>query len=463
MIFGRNIARKNGVALFLTLAILTILSIFGFGLVAVSTSYSRNVNNNLDADRAYYMARYGLSKAIDELENDYYWGTTGSTTFTIGNDSCVVTVWVPTSNATSTNKKWKVTCVGLSNGARRELTTWLQLQSFAEYAYFTDAEKNGNSTIWFTDRDQLDGKVHTNGYFSIYKNPKFSNPVTSHNNNDPYYKTNSRLYVVNGTTYSDPAKYYNVYDNYTQDYPIALNNSPDFKFSGGQPEVPLPVDTGDIADKSSQKIYQNTELTFEDTGRVKATTQQTSSYQVRVRKNGVWVYETRTKTTTETTYYATDNLTLYIGGDVTITGGTVKGKVTIGSEGDMYIEDSILYKDKTKDVLGLVSEKDIVLTTSSNTQKNIELDAVLMTLYGSFYVDNYNQGSARGTLTIYGGLIQEQRGPVGTFNSSTSSTVTGYNKNYIYDKKLLSYPPPNYPLTGKLSILSVKDNMALGN
>jgi len=458
-------ARKyqEGIALFLTLAVLTILSIVGYGLVVISTVQSRDVNNDLNTNKAYYLSRLGISKAIDEIEHDYWWGTSEIQSFGTEEGTYTISVWVPNSNQTSSNKIWKVVSVGYFGNSSRTLTAWLQLESFAEFAYFTESEKMGSTTIWFTDRDRLEGKVHTNGYFSFYNKPLFSDRVTSHNANDYYYNSSSRLYSVGGHVYTDPSKFYHYYYGYNYDYPIALDASPDFSFAGGQPDIPLPEDTGSIADNANQKIYQDVDLTFLDSGKVKVQTKRTYSRWVRVRRNGRWVWERRTQQSTQTDYYSTDDLTLYVGGDVNLLGGKVKGKVTVGAQGDVYIKDSVTYKDSEKDVLGIVSEEDIIISTDRWRRKDVQIDAILMTLTGSFYVDRYDSGVHRGTLGIFGGLIQYNRGPVGTFNSYTGTVMTGYNKNYIYDKKLINLPPPNFPTTGNIAILSIQDRQALGS
>ena len=51
--------------------------------------------------------------------------------------------------------------------------------------------------------------------------------------------------------------------------------------------------------------------------------------------------------------------------------------------------------------------------------------------------------SGRGCLYLYGGLIQESRGPVGLVNGS------GYVKRYSYDHCAVVNPPPYFPTTGK--------------
>lgn len=70
----------------------------------------------------------------------------------------------------------------------------------------------------------------------------------------------------------------------------------------------------------------------------------------------------------------------------------------------------------------------------------VEIQASIQTLQHSFFVQNYNVGSARGTLTVWGSIAQKWRGIVGT-----GSGTTGYLKNYRYDKRLKYSSPPYFP------------------
>jgi hypothetical protein len=76
----------------------------------------------------------------------------------------------------------------------------------------------------------------------------------------------------------------------------------------------------------------------------------------------------------------------------------------------------------------------------SGTPGGIEIQASIQTLQHSFFVQNYNRGSARGTLTVWGSIAQKWRGIVGTGSGST-----GYIKNYRYDKRLRYSSPPYFP------------------
>lgn len=319
---------------------------------------------------------------------------------------------------------------------------WLQQDSFAKFAYFTEREQTSAAqTIWFVGRDSITGAAHTNGYFSINGNPKFSEKVTSANNSDSAYNNRDRTYRMGSYTYTDPAKFYHPYTNYTSDYPAPLNNSPSFSFSGGQAEIPLPRNI-DVVSRNANYTYNgNTTITLLNTGAMQVTPPSGRTFTQTIPPEGA---------------------TVYVNGTLDLQ-GTLKGKLTIGTSGNMNITGNVLYSDRSTDVLGLVSGAHVVVKTDANRRQDLEIDAAIMALNTSFYVDNYQSGVSRGTLHIFGGLIQKNRGAVGTFNGSTGTISTGYSKDYVYDTKLVNYPPLNFPTTGQITIKAIQDMGALGH
>jgi hypothetical protein len=86
---------------------------------------------------------------------------------------------------------------------------------------------------------------------------------------------------------------------------------------------------------------------------------------------------------------------------------------------------------------------------------NPVIDAVSLSLTHSFIVNNYQYGSPLGTLTTFGTIDENWRGPVGT--DSYGSIVSGYTKDYIYDSRLQYLSPPYYlnPGTASWGLASV--------
>jgi hypothetical protein len=66
-----------------------------------------------------------------------------------------------------------------------------------------------------------------------------------------------------------------------------------------------------------------------------------------------------------------------------------------------------------------------------------------LSLTDSFYLPNWTTAPADGTLTVFGSIAQNNRGPVGTANSS-GGVATGFSKSYHYDTSLQTLWPPYF-------------------
>jgi len=91
---------------------------------------------------------------------------------------------------------------------------------------------------------------------------------------------------------------------------------------------------------------------------------------------------------------------------------------------------------------------------------NMKLFASIYAFNGSFQVADYNNDNAAGQLLTFGSIMQNVRGPVGTFDPSTGKTQTGYYKTYVYDPRLLTaaYQPAATPAkdsSAKIRVLGV--------
>lgn len=85
------------------------------------------------------------------------------------------------------------------------------------------------------------------------------------------------------------------------------------------------------------------------------------------------------------------------------------------------------------DVLGLIANNSVEVAEVTN----MTIDAAVLALKDSFYVQDWQSGSY-GTLTVFGSIAQNFRGPVGTTGG------TGFTKSYHYDSSLQSLWPPYF-------------------
>ncbi|WP_144760657.1 hypothetical protein [Curtobacterium sp. 9128] len=125
--------------------------------------------------------------------------------------------------------------------------------------------------------------------------------------------------------------------------------------------------------------------------------------------------------------------------------GKVDQSVSLVAENYVYITDDLVYATPraASTVLGLVGQEAVMVwnpmvgsTPILDADRRIE--AAILSNQGTFTVQNYSVGGARGTLTVNGAIAQRYRGAVGQGSN-------GYLKAYGYDSSLGSYTPPFFP------------------
>jgi len=163
---------------------------------------------------------------------------------------------------------------------------------------------------------------------------------------------------------------------------------------------------------------------------------------------------------------------IFIDGKAVVS-GVVRGRITIASTDNIIIGDDFRYatnpgSGSCADIVGLFSGTDIVVADNAinsaiqpsgsgtyytyDDTKDEFIDSIVLAL-DNFTAQNYNSGSTsaqpcgttlwgRGCLFLTGGIIQRQRGAVGTTGG------TGYLKRYDYDRCAYTDPPPYFPTTG---------------
>ena len=151
-------------------------------------------------------------------------------------------------------------------------------------------------------------------------------------------------------------------------------------------------------------------------------------------------------------------------GYVMMNGGTLDGQMTIFAENDIYIRDHLYYSNdpsddhlppaeqaqpgESDDKLGLISKDDVWI--SSAAPDNLNVHAGIMATGaispfndGKFGVLNYNSRPVSGDLMVYGSIVQQVRGAVGT--SGAYGMVSGFTKDYWWDNRFGKSAPPHYP------------------
>jgi hypothetical protein len=145
------------------------------------------------------------------------------------------------------------------------------------------------------------------------------------------------------------------------------------------------------------------------------------------------------------------------GGDAYVS-GVVGGQTTLAAENYVYLVGDLTYNNASTDIMGIVGQNGVFVWNPmrathynngvpdawanilSDTDRTVS--AAILSVGHTFGVQNFNRGSARGTLNIIGAIAQKFRGTVAT--ASGNSVVTGYSKNYTYDERFVATAPPKF-------------------
>lgn len=416
--------RNQGAILLLALLGLTTVSILAGTFVQMGMYEQRFSERSQNGVQAFYLSESALDQGLSWLRGQlvapqwtdrrvlFNWQSLG--------DGVYTTVIDPDdNNPTSQIKRYTIEGWGVAGTAAVPLATRqtrmvVQTESFAQYAYFTDTEVSPDGMhVWFITGDRIEGPTHTNGQFRMYGKPAFEGSVSSVNKNivlwggpkfsQPVFKESPKLGV--------PEKKFP--DTYPASITEAAKAPGGIVLKGDSAVTLLPNGTMQVT--NTKKGLKNEVLPLP--------------------KNGV----------------------LYVDGGNLSLQGTLKGQLTVGASNDIKVVDSVTYATdprrdaSSKDILGIVAGGNVVVPKEA--PHNLQIHGSVMALKSSFGVENYWAAPPKGTLSIYGGLIQEKRGPVGRFDPARGIKVSGYTKDYRYDPRLKGMSPPAFPTTGDYKTL----------
>jgi len=306
--------------------------------------------------------------------------------------------------AGSQTKTYAIVSVGTSRGqGRMVIVTGMRRKTWAQYALWSDY----NGQIYFKSGEKFYGLVHSNSKLWFSGDPEFFERVTSADST--YGGSTNQCIFRKGFILGAPT------------------NSMAY------------VTFASMLSKADLVLTGRTDITFNGTDLL-----------INCPDSG-W---------TNRTYALPGDVVIAVctnasSRDVAV-GGVLDGRVTIVSERDILITNHVTYASDpatnpaSDDALGLIANRDVVVKPSC--PNDLKLYAHIMATGnltpsddndGSFGVENYGSGSPRGKLNLWGGIVQNKRGAVGTFSGDT--LLTGYDKNYRYDTRFTENPPPEYP------------------
>ena len=417
------IVNRKGAALITVYMVIAILLAFGGYVIDVSNSQNSAANTFKKQAQEISIAEAGLDRALVwlRLQGTPPIGNIPSisqnlplTGTPLGSYTVVFTDLGPVAGSTVV-RRYRVRSTGTIGTTSQTASVYFQPDNYARYIWFTDSESYQGTNVWFWDQDHLDGPTHTNGHFNIKGNPVFGGEVRSVDDYLRYYNNGNN---INSSNLSNS--------------PYDLPNFQDLVTLGSDP-IKMPTQALALRTASTNgglRYNGDTTIHLNSNGTMDVTNSGHTHNNISLPGNGA----------------------LFVNNGNLNISGTLSGRMTAGASGDINITNNIVYAHDPRlpgststDTLGLISEGDLVIDKDAS-HTNLEIDASIMALSTSFLLEDWWTGGARGTLTVFGGIIQKARGPVGTFSGSTK--VSGYSKNYNYDTRLLNAPPPFVPTTG---------------
>ena len=395
-----------------------IILVLGFSMVLtiILPAAYRKANFAYDNYTDYYMVSQAhniAASAANIAADSIFWNKNWRTGFS--NISFAGGTYSAVVESIAANRI-RITATGKFQDSTKKVVILLQPGTFAQFAYYSQSEGSG---IYWANGDTVYGRMHTQATMLISGSPVFWGKVTSLGGTNPTKST---------------AKFYGGYQK-------GVN-------------IPMPVDlSATVAAGTGGKVYSAGDLWITFKG-----------------DSVLWkTSATGAVTRTTLSSYAPNGAIIVSNGNVHVQ-GTMSGRATVcassstSGKGNVYIDDDVLYTHDPRvttsnDMLGLIAYNSVIVSDNTANGTNCEIDAALFCLKGGLTAENYNRNSPttppviRGRLTLYGGVTQYQRGPVGTLDGS-GNIVTGFRKNYTYDNRLQVDYPPFYPMTGSYQIIS---------
>lgn len=389
--------------------------LFSFLVVSSLTVYMTSVINSYaisnrlaDLKKAYYVADAGMADAFIQLRS--YASSPGS--FAVNNASFAVGGGRTGSynvNVTASGTTWKsyqIASTGTYHGVTKRLVLSVAQSAVSSFAYLSNTEIHPvYGALWWVTGMLTVGPVRTNGTLNVWGSPMFDGTTTQTGAGVNYYHGGPPLDdpdYVNGLTVSAPSLPF-----------AAVSMLSNIKSAANAGFV----------------LEGNTSVTFLADGTITVSNSDKG-----------WTNRNMAAPTNKVIYVKNGNATVQ---------GTINGQITVAAEREVYISGNLVYKTDPRtnpastDMLGLVAKNNVtVLANSAPT--NLEIDAAMIALTGSFQVDEWWIGG-KGNMIQYGSLVNNYCGPTGVFNATTGQLTGGYNQLQYYDDRLLTNVPPGIP------------------
>jgi Tfp pilus assembly protein PilX len=498
---------EAGLAMIIVMAIVLLLTLIPLALFTQSLQQLPLARHDQDHESALAAAEAGVDDYLNRLnQNSNYWTYNAANLPSDGNGA--FTGFVPVAGPTPNRESFRyrpdvsttpstgiiyLTSTGKSRNVMRTVRAGIRRQGFLDFLYLTDLEivdpalsgdpsdcqmhaweKNpsggygpntGNCDyiVWWTDAAALNGPVHTNDALYVCGSPDFNGDT------DTYYNSPTSQSVSGTTSFGGPGALKTKSGCVNSPF-FNRNNDPASGANLPFPPANLSIKTqADGSVGGLGCLYTGpTTITLHNSGNVgqmdvvSPLTKVTNTgplpksscgpgNNLSLPANGVVYVQTVPSSSSNPNYGACTGAGC--NGDVKVS-GTLAGQLTIAAENDVIITGNTVYHQYPggTDVLGLVANNNVSINHPVNSSgvnqsgsiTDPTVDAAIMAIDHSFFVQNWTRGDPLGELTINGVITQEYRGAVGTFTGTPPVMNHGYDKNYTYDTRLKYLSPPYF-------------------
>jgi Tfp pilus assembly protein PilX len=497
-LFHRRPADEAGIAMVVVVMVVMLLTLIPITIFTQAVQQLPLARHNQDHESALHAAEAGVDDYLNRLnQNSNYW--TYSATNPDPNGNGAFTGFVPVAGPGVNNLTFRytpdisktpvsgviyLTSTGKSRNVMRTVKVGLRRQGFLDFLYMTDYEivdpalsgaptscvrrawqwnssinnygpnTSSCSIVYWTDLSSLNGPVHTNDGLYVCGDPVFNGDTST------YYNSPASQSVPGSTRFVGP--------NLTLN-PLGCTNAPAFSRTNDPasgPNLPFPPANTAIRNQADGAVggqgclYTGpTTILLKSTGKMDVTSTLTRSTNpgcgpgtnLNLPPNGVVYVQTVPTATSNPNYSPCSGSACF--GNARVS-GTLSGQLTIAAQNDIVIIGNTRYNvfPGGTDVLGLIANNNVIINHPVNSSgvnqagslTNPRVDAAILALDHSFYVQNWNRGAPLGNLTVNGVITQKFRGAVGTFSGNPPVIQTGYNKQYTYDTRLKYLSPPYF-------------------
>jgi len=317
------------------------------------------------------------------------------------------------------------TGIGADRGAKRDTIVVSMIRpSFAMYGWFTNQEINGykdssgalspfsGAPDWKITGDSVWGPAHTNGHFNLAGSPYFHDRVTG----------GSSPTIIKFKPTDKP-----VFDN------------------GNQWGIKVDRPKSNLA--NLQNVAATDGILFQDQD-VGLTFNSDGTVHVKIPPSTGAIQDTTTALTSLVKNPAKGIVIGVKNGDLRIT-GKYSGNITLGAfsnpsgkKGNVWIDgNGIVAADdprtnpNSNDMLGIVADRFVYIAKdgSRNSSSVVNIEASIYSQNGELTAEDFWKNGKQGTVKLFGGVIQNTAGSLGTFDSG--GLKTGFYYNIRFDER----------------------------